>query len=575
MENIRKMANKAKRAINLIIDFVQKRPYLQALLVFSFFVFIFQWMYISVSPLISSDDHYFHFRFAQLMTERGFFPMFNDFKNIHFSPIASGEYYATYNFLFYLVIIPLTFIKPLYLAIKLYAVLAGALAFTMFYLYCSWYGVRRPFAMTVVVVSLIGASSLWHLFLSRPYVLAPLILIGLLFALMGKRYWSVFVLSFVYFFWHNVTFWFPLLIAVTYFVFEKFYIFKTNIKSILATIGGMMLAVITATIFAHGFITYQIKAVSGVLINTINSTTGFIPQGGELYPVDFFTYITSNPLLFAFFTVVVCFEVAEYLYYRKDITVAGYDHHIGVDPRQPLKMTVFFISILFFFGTIKISARFNDYFIFFVGLYIVLALSTLLENIQFLTKRAGRSVAVGLTVVILALFTNSILQIQSTIATSGSPVEVFEGVGGWLKNNTSNDELVFNQNWSWFPQLYYYSPNNNYVAGMEPREFYNFNQKLYWKWLNIGYLGYSCDQENCTEMENLRTTMLRATSTTAVWNKNMGDEIARVLLTEFKSSYIIGSPSETTRLNAVLENNKHFKKVYGEGKAYFIYKVSP
>lgn len=163
-----------------IYSFITDRPYLQTLLVFSFFVIVFQWMYLSVEPLLSGDDHFFHFRFAQIMTEQGFFAAFDNFRNIYFSPLATGSYYPTYNFIFYLVILPLTFIQPLYLAIKIYAILAGAVAFSSFYALCRWSGVRWCFFWTVHVVGFIGTRSFWHLFTSRPSVLAPLMLIGLI-----------------------------------------------------------------------------------------------------------------------------------------------------------------------------------------------------------------------------------------------------------------------------------------------------------------------------------------------------------------------------------------------------------
>jgi hypothetical protein len=575
MQRLKSLLGRSYRLAKFIRDYVQARPYLQYLLVFSFFVLVFQWMYISVAPLISGDDHYFHFRFAQLMTERGFFPMFNNFKNVYFSPMASGRYYATYNFLFYVVIIPLTYIQPLYLAIKLYAVIAGALAFTLFYMCCKWYEVKRPFFWTVAIIALMGMTSLWHLFLSRPYVLAPMLLLVMLFALKNKQYWLIFSISFIYFFWHNATFWFPLLIAVVYFVFEKFYGLKTNIKNVIVCFCGIVVAIIMVSIFGHGFITYQLDGIFSIFLSSLHHSTFFIPEGGELFPINFFVYITSNTLIFSIFAIAICFEIAEYAYFRRNVLYHVDNVDTNVVSKLPLKMTTFFISILFFFGTIAISGRFNDYFIFFVSFYVVLAISSLLDNVSLSTQRMYRSVMVGMMIVVISLFTNSILQIQNTIANNGSPAEVFAGVGDWLKNNTQKGDIIFNPNWSWFPQLYYYSPDSYYIAGMEPRVFYNTNQKLYWEWLNIGYRGYSCDHEFCPELEGKRESMLKASSTASMWYKAAGDDISKTLLNDFKSSYVIGSQYEMPRMNEVMDNNSHFKKVYGEGKAYFIYKVLP
>src|SRR5690349_8327562 len=119
-----------------VSEYVGKRKYLKNFLIFSFFFSIFFAVYFSVSTLSSSDDHFFHFRFASWIVDHGFFQSFRDLKAIYFSKIAQGnQYFVYYNFLFYLVIIPFTFITPLTLGIKLYAVFAVAFAFWLLY-YC-------------------------------------------------------------------------------------------------------------------------------------------------------------------------------------------------------------------------------------------------------------------------------------------------------------------------------------------------------------------------------------------------------------------------------------------------------
>jgi hypothetical protein len=356
---------------------------------------------------------------------------------------------------------------------------------------------------------------------------------------------------------------------------KNFIILNRTFKNVAASLSGIVAAIVVVSIIAHGFITSQLTGISTVFLSTLHSSKFFIPEGGELYPINFLNYINSNILLFSVFAIVVCFEIVEYVHFRRNSYTNESNDSVVVDPRWPLKMTTFFISILFFYGTIKISARFNDYFIFFVGFYIVIALSTLLSTIRFSTKRAYYSVATGLGIIVITFFANNILQIQNLVASSGSPVEVFAGIGNWLNTNTKKGDIIFNPNWSWFPQLYYYSPDRYYIAGMEPRVFYDENQKLYWEWLNIGYRGFSCDKEFCFDLETKREMMLRSSTTASVWYKTAGDEIAHTMLTDFKSSYIIGSEAETSRLNEVLDHNKHFKKMYGAGKAYSIYKVLP
>ena len=139
-------------------------------------------MYFSVNTLVSSDDHFFHFRFAYEMRTNGFLNSFYDFKSIYFTKIAQGsQYFIYYNFLFYLVIIPFTFIQPLVLGIKLYAVMAAALSFAVFYWCLRRFGVRYPFLWVLIILAMTGLAPVFRLFLSRPYALALCRLFLLLF----------------------------------------------------------------------------------------------------------------------------------------------------------------------------------------------------------------------------------------------------------------------------------------------------------------------------------------------------------------------------------------------------------
>src|SRR5690242_19291469 len=113
MKIINEIFRSAKKLYKACLSFVVSYPFLSTFLAFSLFFAVFFGVYFSVDTLASSDDHFFHFRFAQEMLSNGFFSSFQDFKSIYFSRAAQGnDYFIYYNFIFYLLVIPFTFIKP-------------------------------------------------------------------------------------------------------------------------------------------------------------------------------------------------------------------------------------------------------------------------------------------------------------------------------------------------------------------------------------------------------------------------------------------------------------------------------
>jgi glycosyltransferase involved in cell wall biosynthesis len=563
------LMTKIKNLFSKVKNFVSTKPVLSTALVFSFFFLIGLWVYLSVSTVVSTDDHFFHFRFAEIMRSKGFLPSFENFTSLYFSKMTTHQYFVYYNFIFYLLILPFTFIQPLILAIKLYAVFSFALCFTVLYFVVRKLSITNAFLWVTVVFGIAGYSSIWRFFLSRPYVLAPAFLLVLIYALHKKKYPLVFLISFLYLFWHSMTFFFAPVVVLCYFVFEKFYQQKGSIKNVIAGFGGVLVAIGVVYLIAPGFLLYIKDLLIGIYAETILGKKVYIPEGSEIYPIPIFDYINANIILFSAFALAVAAEVVDYISFKRN------PDQLLKNPKAVqtaiLRTTIFFISLGFFLGTIAVSARFNDYFIFFGGLYIILAFSPLLSKIRIDDVLLRKGMKVGIVVIIVYLFCGNVVGLQQQIG-HGAPPDEFAGIGNWLSTNTKKGDIVFNVSWNWFPELYYYSPQNNYTIGLEPRFLYVYNERLYWMWWNLSQKGFICPQETCADIENVRNTLLPKKDLAPKWYKAAGDDIAKALLNDFHSRYIISS-DKYIPLNLVLDNNKHFKKVYGEGKANFIYEV--
>lgn len=548
-----------------IAQVISRRPYLSALAVFAFFFVIFAIIYLPNTILSAGDDHFFHFRFAYEMREQGFLNAFQNFKAIYFSKIAQGVYYPYYNFLFYLVIIPFTYLTPLYLGIKLYAVVAASLFFTVLYLAARFFNIRYAFLWVLFIFSIASTSSIYRLFLSRPYVLAPAFLVVLILCLERRRYVLAALVSFAYLYWYDATFFFPLCTAVVYYLFEQLYRGRAAWKGLLWVLGGTAAAVLVVMLMAPGFLAFLHDIIFGDVLTVTQQIR--IPEGGELYPIDIFGYIHDNTLLFAFLIIACCYELWLYTFHKAASAV--------LDEHAPLRATLVFLAGGFFAADVLISGRFGDYLLMLFGLYLILALDSIRARVT-VEKTLGAYLKAGLFLALGYLFITAMLSFNTSLANNGSPVQLLEGTGTWLADHTQPGDVIFDANWSWFAQLYYWSPADYYVAGIEPRFLYTYDSTLYWLWNNMSNYGIACDSEYCPDLylQSVGAYGHPGTPATTAWIREEGNTIAGILVNKFHATYIVSS-YQYTLFNMLLDNNPHFTKVYGGNRTFYVYSVTP
>lgn len=543
---------------------VVKGDLVRLCLVFSFFFLTAGFVYLSLTVLSSNDDHFFHFRFAELMREQGLFTVFDHFTALYFSRVTEGEYYLYYNFFFYLAILPFTFVTPLYLGVKLYAVFAVATFFTVLYGAARYFRVPHAFLLVVALFSLLGTDSLWRLFLSRPYVLAPALLLLLFVSLHSRRYVVASGISFAYLFWHSATFFLPIAVAGAYALFDALHTKRIAWSGILSVGAGTGAAVVAVELVAPGFILY-IKEIIFTNIFSLHSTS--IPEGNELYPADIINYIRQNSILMALLILAIGLEIGTYLRLRRG------DLSLTADPLAPTREALVFIGLVFLAGTALISGRFGDYLSVFFGLYLMLALVKMRDYVT-IDPHLARVLSRAVVVAIVYVFITAAVTLQAFIAHNGAPAETFEGVGRWLSAHVKSGEVVFNPTWNWFPQLYYYNPQLNYITGLEPRFLFTYDERLYWLWTNISTRGFVCSRETCADLEAQAAFALTHPEDSGRWYREQGDAVAETLLTEFTSRYVVSS-YEFVAMNALLDTSKRFKKVYGGNRTYYVYEVLP
>ncbi len=547
-------------------SFFHDKPYARLALVFGFFFLLLFLLYFPSSTVSAADDHFFHFRFAEQLRLHGFLETFATQKALYFTKMAQGgTYYPYYNFLFYLAIIPFTYFDFLYLGIKLYAVIAASLVFTGMYAALRAYRVPYAFLWVAGLFALTSPDVIWRMLLSRPYVLAPMILLALLIALNKRRYFYAAAISFLYVYWYDATFFFPAGIALAYLFVEGLYVNRLEWRGILAPLAGIGLAVASFYLFAPGFLIFVHDIVFGAVSAVYAHTP--LPEGAELYPIDLFEYARANALLFAALVTGLVAEGYAYIAWRRGGRTPDEEYSKAAAMRGALLFIIFGCLA----GAAVVTGRFKDYIYPMLGVYLVFAARELFRHIR-VEAAAGRMLKGALGIALAYLFIGNVIAVNSFLAANAAPVELFAGVGGWLAAHTPPGTIVFNADWGWFPQLYYYAPDDDYVIGLDPKFLYAYSPDLFWLWGNISRYGIACTAEDCTAALTLRTEALKKTATADSWYEAQGDAVARALVNDFNTRYVVSS-YQYSNLNDVLDHSSKFKKVYGGDRTYYVYEV--
>ena len=529
----------------------------------------------TVEKTASLDDHFFHIRFAATIVEKGW-GAFSDFQSIYFSKMGIGhEYLVYYNFLFYLALIPFSFLDPLSLGIKLYGIMALSISFTVVYWFLRKVAVRYPFLWTLIFYVILTQSGwLVRFSLARPFTLAPVLLVGMLYAVHAKKYDISALIAFSYFFWHTATFMFPACLAFGYVAFELFYGKKFDGKKLWYPLIGTAAAVLLAFVISPGVIGYLRDVIFPVFFDTVFGKDTGIVEGNEVYGKDFFSLLKSFYGLLSALFVLGSYEIALYVRMKRGMET---EEELTDPALQPLRSLLFMTSIAFLAAS-TLSARFLDYFLYFCILYVAIAAT---DAIRFITVRGAafrKAALVGTVIIASYLFVSLTLDFSTGIAETQSYLGQ-EGPAQWLNGNVEQGKIVFNTSWSSFPTLYYFTGDRfRYINGLEPRFLYDLNPRLFWLWSHIGTDGAYCDERDCVDLTDLQTTALQSKqeSVKQAWYTDQGNRIADAIQSDFESNIVV-VPTGQQNLVDVMDHSVRFRKEFfdKENSSSGIYRVLP
>lgn len=564
-----KMVTLLRKALEHQLFFF-RREKLYGLYAFSFFFIVLSSTYLALDTVLPSDDHFFHIRFTQSIFENGL-AAFTDFQSIPFSRIvAEGEHLIYYNFLFYIALLPFSLIVPPVLGIKLFGIFTVALSLTVVFLFLQKLRVRYAFAWTVLFLITLTESGLLVRHLSaRPFTLAPVILLVLLYFLFSRRWWLAGLAAGFYFYWHTATFFLPLVLALAYGIFDRYHRSSSKFEwqIIGAPLAGTVLAVASSYLIYPGVLTYLFEITLPVFFDAAFHGGAGVLEGSEVYGVEFFFFLSSLPVLIVPLILFGMTEWRRLTFRKQSVSLSDSDSQKDV-----LRTTLFVGSVTLALATL-VSLRFADYFAYFSILYIGIATDAISRQITLNDRRLWRPLSVGVCIV-LALFVLDIgpklyqhtREVPSYL-TALAPTD-------WLKTNIPKGTIIFNADWDAQPLLYYFVGDDyRFVTGLEPRFLYDYDKRLYWLWRNIGEGSY-CEQSACQEEQSQKEALLTHRSEKEELRQSEAAQIADVIQRDFKTDIVV-TRIDRKELIRLMDESPLFQKEYSDPKnsIFAIYRI--
>lgn len=508
-----------------IVQFIKSTKF-QVLIIFITCTVMFgywQWC-----PTLADPDSFYHIKMSQLITKQGIVQNFPWMQHT-----VLHDYFVDHHLLYHILLIPFTNIGYDLIGIKISVVVFAASFFVILFLIFK--ALKFNGALFFTLLTACTAPFTFRLNLVKANSLSLIILFIILFLAYRYKYkWLIFF-SWL-FVWAYGGFILSTVIVILLAVVDAIYNkkLKRNIYLILSNISGLALGLLISPYFPKNLLFYWQQVVQIGLINYRDK----IGVGGEWYPYNLTDLITGCSLL----TVIAIFCLIIFLVFIKKQNVLSWFglglFIIGLLAVLKSKRYIeYYVPFTAFFDISVISAIFSEYFkkINFNYLFNLWIKNWLNKLIMF--------VVVLYCCLVIPTVVISDYQINSRDlrgVLGGIKFSKFQKASEWLKNNSEPGSIVFHSDWDEFPNLFYHNSNNYYIVGLDPTFMYNYNQDLYWQFVNI---------------------------TTGKQKENLPD----ILTNDFHAQYVLLEKDHET-LDININKFKRLKLVYEDNEAK-IYEV--
>jgi hypothetical protein len=511
------------------------KPLFAAAIVFFTVFSIYAIIYIPSDGISVIDDHFFHFRYASLLRDKGW-EVVENFPWVHFSRTVTEH--ARFNVsLFHFALIPFTFIKNPILGLKISDIFWASLACSAFYYLLR--KIRIKWALFYVFVLLSFPFFVNRILMGRAFVITPVLVFLELFLAIRKKYRLLFLLALFHAFWHQATYPFPLaiigLVEISRYIIKQKFILKNIFAAALGTVAGMaFLPDFPANINVWGWTRYLV----GLSSDIANGAGISAVEGTELSSASLLSFWLRSDMAILMLIISVALFV---YYYLKD---KGASENQEADRLTTWKIYTYPTFLFTFFSfsfSILFSGRFLDYY--FVGTVFLLALvvqRVLEEEGKVVNSRIKNYVFSGIIIFFFVAFLNSFISLKSNIGQND-----YTGIKNsaeWIGEKSSEGEVVFLFDWDNFPIAFFHNQKNTYTMGIEPG-LLTYNQDLYWKWHNIFLYNYYCGlPKDCAEEKgNILESIGDNEEEMNEFNKKNSEKIINSIKKDFNSRFIISN----------------------------------
>jgi hypothetical protein len=284
--------------------------------------------------------------------------------------------------------------------------------------------------------------------------------LGAYFILQRKALWLA-LLTFAFVWAYSL---FPLLLmmaaafSVCVYVTER----RFEWKALLATVSGVLAGLVINPYFPK-----NLKLFGEHLAMKVTASYA-VDVGVEWYPYDAWVLVSTSGVAFAIFL----------------FGLLVFDFRKRAEDLKPL----FFLLVAFALLLMAIkSRRFIEYWPPLAILFAAFTIQVQLNGEWFENQREQIIAAITaalVAIVLLATMMITLVQAGRDVRSEADPF-AYQGAGEWLAANTAEGVMVFNTDWDDFPMLFYYSPKNAYVAGLDPTYLHDQDAELWSLYANI------------------------------------------------------------------------------------------
>jgi hypothetical protein len=220
---------------------------------------------------------------------------------------------------------------------------------------------------------------------------------------------------------------------------------------------------------------------------------------------------------------------------------------------RSLLWTSLLLSAFSLWSALSIAWRSVDLFVAFAVTLVAAVFTFLLrgggtEDGAWMSRRARTILAAYGGLLLAFMAWHALSQHTGQMKTAGSLPYRYQEAAEWLRDHSQPDEIVFNNNWDVFPELFYWNEHNRYIGGMDPIFQYAYNKELYWKAHHL-YIDTAA-----------RYTWAGPTGSLAP-----PEETYTVLREDFNAAYLAVVEKRTPRLYSYLVSDPRFQPAIESG----------